>query len=265
MEPVLTWQSAEIRYGGNPAVRGVSFSVRPGEILGIAGESGSGKSSLLKAAMGLLGPDGAVTGGKILFHGKNLPELPEAELRKIRGAGIGMVFQDAGASFCPVRTVGAQIYESLAAHRKITKKEAREKALALFEKLHLPDGPRIWDSCPFALSGGMNQRVGIAAAMLQEPEVLLADEPTGALDAAVRKQVIGEILRLREQYGTAVVLVTHDMGVVSAAADTVLVLKDGRTAEYGPAGKVLREPENPFTRRLLEAVPRLRREEEHPC
>ena len=226
MEPVLTWQSAEIRYGGNPAVRGVSFSVRPGEILGIAGESGSGKSSLLKAAMGLLGPDGAVTGGKILFHGKNLPELPEAELRKIRGAGIGMVFQDAGASFCPVRTVGAQIYESLAAHRKITREEAREKALALFEKLHLPDGPRIWDSCPFALSGGMNQRVGIAAAMLQEPEVLLADEPTGNLDGETAEVVIDYLLKLSSSQGLALVIVTHDPDI-AARCDRVVRLKNG--------------------------------------
>ncbi len=260
MDDLLRYDSVEISFGGRAVVRGVSFSLRPGEILGLVGESGSGKTTLIKAAMGLLGRDGLVTRGDIWFEGKNLPDLSEKELRKVRGAGIGMIFQDAGASLCPVRTIGGQIYESMAAHRRISKAEARGAALALFEKLRLQDPARVWDSYPFELSGGMNQRAGIAIAMLSNPSVLLADEPTSALDVAAQRQVVGELLEVREQFGTAMVLVTHDIGVVSAMADRVLVLRDGNVMEYGEAARVLRAPRSAYTRELLAAAPRLRRD-----
>ena len=259
MEPLLTYRSVEVSFNGRAVTHDVSFTLHAGEILGIVGESGSGKSTLLKAAMGLLGNGGLVTKGDIWFKGKDLPDLPEKELRKICGAGIGMIFQDAGASLCPIRTIGEQIYESMSAHMEITRSQAREKALALFEKLQFKDGQRIWNSYPFELSGGMNQRAGIAIAMLMEPPVLLADEPTSALDVAVQKQVIEEMLHLRELFGTAIILVTHDIGVVSAMADTVLVLKDGRIMEFGTAQQVLRDPQDTYTRTLLAAVPKLRR------
>ena len=259
MEPLLTYRSVEVSFNGRAVTHDVSFTLHAGEILGIVGESGSGKSTLLKAAMGLLGNGGLVTKGDIWFKGKDLPDLPEKELRKICGAGIGIIFQDAGASLCPIRTIGEQIYESMSAHMEITRSQAREKALALFEKLQFKDGQRIWNSYPFELSGGMNQRAGIAIAMLMEPPVLLADEPTSALDVAVQKQVIEEMLHLRELFGTAIILVTHDIGVVSAMADTVLVLKDGRIMEFGTAQQVLREPRDAYTRKLLAAVPKLRR------
>lgn len=259
MEPLLTYRSVEVSFNGRAVTHDVSFTLHAGEILGIVGESGSGKSALLKAAMGLLGSGGLVTKGDIWFKGKDLPDLPEKELRKICGAGIGMIFQDAGASLCPIRTIGEQIYESMSAHMEITRSQAREKALALFEKLQFKDGQRIWNSYPFELSGGMNQRAGIAIAMLMEPPVLLADEPTSALDVAVQKQVIEEMLHLRELFGTAIILVTHDIGVVSAMADTVLVLKDGRIMEFGTAQQVLHEPRDAYTRKLLAAVPKLRR------
>ena len=259
MEPLLTYRSVEVSFNGRAVTHDVSFTLHAGEILGIVGESGSGKSTLLKAAMGLLGNGGLVTKGDIWFKGKDLPDLPEKELRKICGAGIGMIFQDAGASLCPIRTIGEQIYESMSAHMEITRSQAREKALALFEKLQFKDGQRIWNSYPFELSGGMNQRAGIAIAMLMEPPVLLADEPTSALDVAVQKQVIEEMLHLRELFGTAIILVTHDIGVVSAMADTVLVLKDGRIMEFGTAQQVLGEPRDAYPRKLLAAVPKLRR------
>lgn len=260
METLLTYQSVEVCFNGQAVVHDVNFTLHAGEILGIVGESGSGKSTLLKAAMGLLGRNGMVTKGDIWFRGKNMPDLSERELRKIRGAEIGMIFQDAGASLCPIRTIGDQIYESMSAHMEITRVQAKEKALALFEKLRFRDGSRIWDSYPFELSGGMNQRAGIAIAMLMEPPVLLADEPTSALDVAVQKQAVEEMLRLREIFGTAMILVTHDIGVVSAMADMVLVLKDGRVMEYGQAGQVLGAPKDAYTRALLAAVPKLRRE-----
>lgn len=258
MEPLLTYQSVEVSFNGRAVTHDVSFTLHAGEILGIVGESGSGKSTLLKAAMGLLGNDGLVTKGDIWFQGKDLPDLPEKELRKVCGAGIGMIFQDAGASLCSIRTIGEQIYESMSAHMEITRSQAKEKAL-LFQRLQFKDGQQIWNSYPFELSGGMNQRVGIAIAMLMEPPVLLADEPTSALDVVVQKQVIEEMLHLREMFGTAMILVTHDIGVVSAMADTVLVLQDGRIMEFGTARQVLHEPQNAYTRTLLAAVPKLRR------
>ncbi|HIX30770.1 MAG TPA: ABC transporter ATP-binding protein [Firmicutes bacterium] len=259
MAPLLEYESVEISFGRRAVVRDVRFALGAGEILGIVGESGSGKSSLLRAALGLLGPGGAVSGGRIRFRGQDLTALSERELQKIRGAQIGMIFQDAGASLCPIRTIGAQICESLAAHGKISRPAAREKALALFEKLRFPDGARIWDSYPFALSGGQCQRAAIAAAMLPSPAVLLCDEPTSALDVLVQKQVVEELLRLRELFGTAMILVTHDIGVARAMADTVLVLKDGRIVEMGPAVQVLNAPRTDYTRRLLDAAPKLRR------
>ena len=259
MEELLQYRNVEIAFHGHAVIHDVSFSLHPGEILGIVGESGSGKSTLLKAAMGLLGSSGMVTGGNIFFQGKDIPDLKEKELRLIRGAKIGMIFQDAKASLCPIRTMGSQIYESMAAHGDISRAEAEQMALELFEKLHFPDSRRIWDSYPFELSGGMNQRVGIAIAMLMKPSVLLADEPASALDAAVQRQVVEEMLRLRDMFKTAMLLVTHDIGVASAMADTVLVLKDGRVVEYGPAKQVLCFPKKEYTQRLLAAVPRLRR------
>lgn len=259
MKEILSYESVEISFGGNAVVHDVSFSLHQGEILGIVGESGSGKSTLLKAAMGLLGKSGMVTRGDIWFQEKDIPDLSRGEMQKICGEKIGMIFQDAGASLCPIRTIGEQIYESIAAHKKMSREQAKEKALGLFEKLKFQDGERIWNSYPFELSGGMNQRAGIAIAMLMEPPVLLADEPTSALDVAVQRQVVQEMLSLRELFGTAIILVTHDIGVVSAMADSILVLKEGKVMEYGTAKQVLEAPQNAYTRKLLSAVPRLRR------
>lgn len=259
-DALLQYESVEISYGARAAVRDVNFSLHPGEILGIVGESGSGKSTIVKSALGLLGPGGMVTKGDIWFEGKSLPDLKEKELREIRGAKIGMIFQDAGASLCPIRTIGGQIFETMSAHMKISRQAAKEKALELFEKLQFQDGERVWKSYPFELSGGMNQRAGIAIAMLMDPRILLADEPTSALDVSVQKQVVSEMLRLREMFGTAIILVTHDIGVAAHMADQVLVLRHGNVMEYGDAGQVLNAPRNDYTKALLSAVPRLRRQ-----
>ena len=256
---ILTYESVEISFGGRTVVQDVNFSLKSGEILGLVGESGSGKSTLIKAAMGLLGSDGLVTKGDIRYMGQNILDIPEKEKRKVRGAKIGMIFQDAGASLCPIRTIGEQIYESMRAHVKITRSEAKDRAMELFEKLNFKDSQRVWDSYPFELSGGMNQRAGIAIAMLMNPPILFADEPTSALDVSVQRQVVKEMLKLRELFGTAIIIVTHDIGVVRAMADTVLVLKDGKAVEYGSAVKVLEHPENPYTKKLLAAVPKLQR------
>ena len=262
---VLTCEKLNYRYSvGTPfetaALQDVSFSVEEGEIVGIIGHTGSGKSTLLKAAMGLLGSSGMVTRGDIWFEGKSLPDVPPKEMRRICGEKIGMIFQDCGASLSPTRTIGEQIIESMAAHRKVDVAEAKRAALELFDKLHFQDGERIWGSYPFELSGGMNQRAGIAIAMLMNPAVLLADEPTSALDMAVQRQVVEEMLHVRETFGTAIIIVTHDIGVVSAMADSIVVLSNGRVMEYAAAKDVLENPQNDYTVKLLNAVPRLRRE-----
>lgn len=259
MEELLRYDHVDICYNGVPAVQDVSFALHPGEILGIVGESGCGKSTLLKAAMGLLGSSGMVTRGDIWYKGKNLPDLPARERRKLNGPELGMIFQSAGSSFCPIRTVGAQLFEAMTQHGSVTKKDFERRALELLDKLGFEDGRRILRSYPFELSGGMQQRAGIAAAMLLDPKVLLADEPTAALDVSVQKQVLEELLLLRKTCGTAIVLVAHNIGLIGAMADRVLVMQDGRTVEYGETQTVLSNPQASYTRTLLSAVPRLRR------
>ncbi len=259
MAEILKYEHVDITYNGVCAVKDVSFTVSEGEILGIVGESGSGKSTLIKAAMGLLGPDGLVTRGDIRYKGKNVPDLPENEIRRLNGPELGMIFQSAGSSFCPIRTVGAQLYESMTEHIAIPRGRFTARALDILERIGFEDGRRILDSYPFELSGGMQQRVGIAAAMLLNPSVLLADEPTSALDVSVQKQVVEELLLVRESFGTAIVLVTHNIGVIGAMADRVLVMKNGETVEYGETEQVLNRPREEYTRTLMSAVPRLRR------
>ena len=254
---VLRYENVDISYNGILVVRDISFSVREGEILGIAGESGSGKSTLIRAAMGMLGDTGVVTRGDIWYEGIDLPDLPDSEMRKLNGPELGMIFQSAGSSFCPIRTVGAQLYETMTEHKSISRKEFRLKALELFEKLGFEDGQRILDSYPFELSGGMQQRVGIAAAMLLQPKVLFADEPTSALDVSVRKQVVEEMLSVREHFGTTIILVTHNIGVIGAMADRVLVMRSGEMVEFGDKEQILNHPRADYTKRLMAAVPRL--------
>ena len=259
MAELLRYEHVEISYNGVSAVRDISFSVGEGEILGIVGESGCGKSTLIRAAMGLLGNTGLVTRGDIFYKGKNLPDLSYAEVRKLNGPELGMIFQNAGSSFCPIRTVGAQLYESMTEHKAAGRQDFDRQALELFAKLGFEDGQRILDSYPFELSGGMQQRVGIAAAMLMNPKVLFADEPTSALDVSVQKQVVEEMLLVRRNFGTSIVLVTHNIGVIGAMADKVLVMRGGEMVEYGEKEQVLRDPKEAYTKRLMSAVPRLTR------
>lgn len=246
-----------ICYEGKPVVQDVSFELNQGEILGIVGESGSGKSTLIKAVTGLLGNSGMVTEGDIWYKGENLTDMPEKKLRKYRGPEIGMVFQDSGAAFCPVRTVGTQLYEMLSGHQKLTRAEAEQRAGALMQKIGLTDYKRVLKSYPFQLSGGMNQRVGICAAMLPEPKLLLADEPTSALDVTVQKQVVEELLLMRKEFHTAMIVVTHNIGVVRRMADRVLVLKDGKMMDYGKTEEILWNPASSYTKELLDSVIRL--------
>ena len=259
MEALLQYNHVDISYLGQPAVQDVSFSLHSGEILGIVGESGSGKSTLIKAAMGLLGSEGSITGGEICYRGRLLNRLPPREMRTLCGLELGYIFQNAGSSFCPIRTVGSQLFETMKEHEKISRKDFEVQALELLSKLGFDSGKRILESYPFELSGGMQQRVGIAAAMLLNPSVLFADEPTSALDVTIQKQVVEEMLMVRETFGTAIVLVTHNLGVIGAMTDRVLVLENGRCVECGSTRQVLSQPSADYTKALLAAVPRLRR------
>ena len=259
MAEILRYEHVDITYNGYKAIKDVSFTVDEGEILGIVGESGSGKSTLIKAAMGLLGDTGLVTRGDIWYKGKNLPDLSARELRKLNGPELSMIFQYAGSSFCPIRTVGAQLYESMTEHEGLSKEEFVARATDLLGKIGFENPQRILESYPFELSGGMQQRVGIAAAMLLNPSVLIADEPTSALDVSVQKQVVEEMLLVRKTFGTAIVLVTHNIGVIGAMADKVLVMRYGEMVEYGETKQVLEHPKEEYTKLLMSAVPKLRR------
>lgn len=258
-ESLLRFDKVDISYPGETAVKQLSFAVSPGEILGIAGESGSGKSTLLRAAFGLLGQDGFITHGTIWYKDRDITKLTAKERRKLNGPEIGAVFQNAGSSFCQIRTVGAQLYEMMRAHRRITRPEFQETALELLSKLGFEDGSRILKSYPFELSGGMQQRVGIAAAMLLHPQIIFADEPTSALDIPIQRQVIEEMLTARSCFGTAIVLISHSISIIEAMADHVLVMRNGEAVEYGDTEQILTNPQTDYTKKLLKAVPSLRR------
>lgn len=256
-DELLRFEHVHIRYGERELVHDISFSLKAGEILGIAGESGSGKSSLIRAALGLLGNSGRVSLGSIYYKGDNILEYSQSQMQKLRGAEIGMIFQDSASSLCPIRRIGSQMYESMKAHMKISKKQAENKALDLLEKLGLEDPKAILKSYPFELSGGMNQRVGIALSMLLEPRVLLADEPSSALDVIVQEQVICEFKKLNRIFNTAIILISHDIALLGSLADKILVLKDGSCMDYGSKDEIFSSKSSPYTQELLKAIPYL--------
>ncbi len=254
---LLSYHNVHIAYDGISVVHEVSFEAIRGSVTCIVGESGSGKSTLVKAAMGLLGPGGMVASGEIRYMGRNLLALTQKELRGLCGNELALVFQDSLSALTPLRRIGDQIFEAMSAHRRVSRSQCRELAADMFSKLGLEDPERVLASYPFNLSGGMGQRVGIAMALLMEPKVLFADEPTSALDTISQRQVIDLFRQINEERGTTIVLVTHNMGVVRALADWVLVLRDGEMMEYGETSQVLTAPAAPYTRELLRATPRL--------
>ena len=251
--PLLAVRNLAISYGEKQAVRGVNFCLHRGEILVLAGESGSGKSTILRAVMGIL--DAGVCAGEILWEGMDVLRLAKDARRKLAGEEIAMVFQNAGASFCPVRTIGSQLYESVCAHRAWSYAEFRERAEALMAQMQLPR--MVLDEYPFRLSGGMAQRAGIAAAMLLQPKLILADEPTSALDALTQVRVAKELMALRRRTGVAMLLVTHHMGLAYHMADRILVLRCGEMVEQGAREEIFRHPKEAYTKELIAAVPRL--------
>ena len=260
MAEILRYEHVDISYNGSRIVKDVSFALEEGEILGIVGESGSGKSTLIKAAMGLLGPAGMVTRGDIWYKDKNLPDLSAGELRKLNGPELGMIFQYAGSSFCPTRTVGAQLYETMTEHESMSKKTFQQQALELLGKLGFENGQRILDSYPFELSGGQMQRLMIARIFLMKPKILLADEPTSMVDACSRATILDMLLNLRDEVGMTVIFITHDIGLAYYISDTVYIMEHGKFVEYGKADEVILAPKAAYTKRLISDVPKIHEE-----
>ena len=248
-----------MRGGDVHAVNGVSFSVAPGELLGVVGESGSGKSVTMMSLIGLVpSPPAEVTGGSVLFGGEDLLKADAERLRRIRGGRIGFVFQDPMTSLNPVFTVGFQIMEPLRVHKGLDRRAARARAGELLEFVGIPDAGRRLDDYPHQFSGGMRQRVMIAIALACEPELLIADEPTTALDVTIQAQIIDLMSELRRKLGMAVIWITHDLGVIAGIADRVMVMYGGQVVEQAPVAALFGTPQHPYTKALLATVPRLR-------
>lgn len=258
-DPVLSVEhlSVDFRIGDDwlPAVDDVSFHVNRGEVLAIVGESGSGKTVSSMSVLGLL-PDNARRSGEICFDGRNLLELRTSELREIRGKRISMIFQEPMTALNPVYTIGEQIVEAIRCHESVSKGDARGRALELLTKVGIPEPQRRIDSYPHQLSGGQRQRAMIAMAICESPELIIADEPTTALDVTVQAEILELLRRLQKDLGAAVIMITHDMGVVADLADRVVVMRQGRVVEQAEVGALFAAPQHDYTRRLLAAVPR---------
>jgi peptide/nickel transport system ATP-binding protein len=260
-EPVLSVRNLRVEFptrrGTLVAVDDVSFDIAPGEVLGVVGESGAGKSVTGAAVMGLLEPPGRIGGGEVRLKGERIDNLPAHRMRHIRGKRIGMVFQDPLTSLDPLYRIGDQLVETITAHSRIGSGQARERALSLLAEVGIPAPETRIDNYPHQFSGGMRQRVVLALALCAEPELVIADEPTTALDVSVQAQIIALLQRLCRQHGAAVMLITHDMGVIAETADRVAVMYAGRLAEIGPVRAIVKDPSHPYTRGLMGSIPRL--------
>lgn len=243
------------RRGELIAVDNISFEMHPGEILGVVGESGAGKSLTGAALTGLLEPPGFIKSGQIFFEGKRIDNLPYEKMRKLRGNQIGAIFQDPLTSLNPLFTVGDQLVETIIAHKNLTKEQAKKKALDLLDEVGIPAPDKRFDQYPHQFSGGMRQRVVIALALCLDPRLIIADEPTTALDVSIQAQILNLLKRLCREHNAAVMLITHDMGVIAETADRVAVFYAGRIAEIGKVRDVIKKPQHPYTQGLMGAIP----------
>ena len=258
-QPLLEVKNLHIEFptrrGILKAVEDVSFAIAPGEVLGVVGESGAGKSLTGAAIIGLLEPPGRIAGGQILLDGKRIDSLPYEQMRKIRGRQIGAIFQDPLTSLNPLYSIGRQLTETITTHLALSEAEARERAIKLLEEVGIPAARERIEHYPHQFSGGMRQRVVIALALAAEPKVIIADEPTTALDVSIQAQIITLLKGLCRNHGTAVMLVTHDMGVIAETADRVAVMYAGRVVEIGPVADVIHKPQHPYTIGLMGSIP----------
>ena len=257
MQELLRIDHLTAGYGGDSVIEDISIRLHTGEVLGIVGESGSGKSTLLRAITQIRGLSTEIHAGTVSFGTKNLAVLSEGERRRLRGEEIAMVFQYAGASLNPARRIGTQLVETMRAHTDLSREEIYARATEVFGGMGFADAHRILSAYPFELSGGMAQRAAIALAVILRPQLLLADEPTSALDATIQLQVLDELRALKERTGTAILLITHNIGVVRHIADRVAVMCKGKIVEQGSVTEVLENPQHPYTRELLAAVPKM--------
>ncbi len=259
--PVLSVKNLRVEFptrrGALVAVDDISFDIRAGEVLGVVGELGAGKSMTGSAVIGLLEPPGRIAGGEVHLKGERIDNLPPDQMRKVRGRRIGMVFQDPLTSLNPLYTVGEQLIETIRTHQPVSDAEARKRAVALLTEAGIQGAERRIDGYPHEFSGGMRQRVVLALALCAEPELVIADEPTTALDVSIQAQIIQLLKRLCRERGTAVMLITHDMGVIAETADRVAVMYAGRIAEIGPVRDVVQRPHHPYTKGLMGSIPTL--------
>ena len=237
------------------AVDDVSFSIAPGEVLGVVGESGAGKSLTGAAIIGLIDPPGRIGAGHVLLDGRRIDNLPAEAMRRVRGREIGAVFQDPLTSLNPLYTIGRQLIETITTHLDMSQAQARQRALDLLAEVGISAPKRRIDHYPHQFSGGMRQRVVIALALAAKPKLIIADEPTTALDVSIQAQIIALLKRLCRDHGTAVMLITHDMGVIAETADRVAVMYAGRIVEIGPVSDVIHQPQHPYTRGLMGSIP----------
>ncbi|NBB97051.1 MAG: ATP-binding cassette domain-containing protein [Alphaproteobacteria bacterium] len=260
-EPLLTVRDLIVEFptrrGTLRALDQVSFDIAPGEVLGMVGESGAGKSLTGAAIIGLLEPPGRIAGGEIRLRGERIDNLPPEAMRRIRGRRIGMVFQDPLTSLNPLYTVAQQLIQTIRTHMDVSESEARKRAVGLLDRVGIPAAARRIDDYPHHFSGGMRQRVVIALALAAEPELVIADEPTTALDVSVQAQIIDVLKEICAERGASVMLITHDMGVIAETADRVAVLYAGRVAEIGPVRDVIQHARHPYTAGLMGAIPTL--------
>ena len=243
------------RRGTLRALDDISFEIAPGEILGVVGESGAGKSLTGAAIIGLLDPPGRVASGQILLQGERIDHLSSQQMRHIRGRRIGAIFQDPLTSLNPLYSVGQQLIETILAHLPLSEQQARQRAIELLQDTGIPAAQERIDHYPHQFSGGMRQRVVIALALAAEPQLIVADEPTTALDVSIQAQIIGLLKKVCKDRGAAVMLITHDMGVIAETCDRVAVLYAGRLAEIGPVRQVISQPAHPYTRGLMACIP----------
>ncbi len=264
-EPLLKVRDLVVEFptrrGTLTAVDEVSFEIAPGEVLGVVGESGAGKSLTGTAIINLLEPPGRVAAGEVILQGDRIDHLPREEMRKIRGRRIGMVFQDPLTSLNPLYTIGRQLTETIQTHMKMSDADARKRAIGLLTEVGIPAPETRIDAYPHQFSGGMRQRVVIALALAANPVLVIADEPTTALDVSVQAQIITLLKKLCAEHGAAVMLITHDMGVIAETADRVAVMYAGRIVEIGPVAEVIKNARHPYTEGLMASIPSLTHEE----